>query len=104
MMSASIDRCFSFINSHTAASGHGRNGQQVRRAVTISRQTGCGAVIIAEKLSHYLQQHLPHDIIKWTVFGRKLMDKVLADHNLPNYLAQFFPEDRISYVEDMLAE
>jgi cytidylate kinase len=104
MMNASIDRCFSFINSHTLAPGHVHAEPRVRRAVTISRQAGCGAVIIAEKLADYLQQLSPHDGIKWTVFDRELMDKVLADHDLPKYLAKFLPEDRMSYVEDMLAE
>jgi cytidylate kinase len=103
MMSIGLDRCFSFVNSHVAP-GQSRTEPVVRRAVTISRQAGCGAVIIAEKLANYLQHHAPHDGIKWTVFDRELMDKVLADHNLPKYLAQFLPEDRASHVEDMLAE
>ena len=38
------------------------------------------------------------------MFDRELMDKVLADHNLPKYLAQFLPEDRASQVEDTLAD
>jgi cytidylate kinase len=104
MTNASLDRCFSFINSHTAAPGHAAVQPRVRRAVTISRQAGCGAVIIAEKLAHFLQQHSPHEDAKWTVFDRELMDKVLADHNLPKYLAQFLPEDRISQIEDTLAD
>jgi cytidylate kinase len=104
MMNATLDRCFSFINSHTAAPGHAAVESRVRRAVTISRQAGCGAVIIAEKLAHYLQQHSPHESAKWTVFDRELMDKVLADHNLPKYLAQFLPEDRASQIEDTLAD
>ena len=104
MMSASLDRCFSFINSHTVAPGRTVAPPRVRRAVTLSRQAGCGAVMIAEKLAHYLQQHSPHEEAKWTVFDRELMDKVLADHNLPKYLAQFLPEDRISQIEDTLAD
>jgi cytidylate kinase len=32
------------------------------------------------------------------------MDKVLADHNLPKYLAKFLPEDRVSQIEDTLAD
>ncbi len=103
MMNATLDRCFSFIHSHTAP-GHAAAVPQVRRAVTISRQAGCGAVIIAERLAHYLQQHSPADRVKWTVFDRELMDKVLADHNLPKYLAQFLPEDRASQIEDTLAD
>ena len=104
MMNATLDRCFSFVNSHAVTPGGVAASSRVRRAVTISRQAGCGAVIIAEKLAHYLQQHSPQEGAKWTVFDRELMDKVLADHNLPQYLAQFLPEDRISQIEDTLAD
>src|ERR1035438_8242661 len=104
MMNASLDRCFSFINSHTVAPGHAVAQPRVRRAVTISRQAGCGAVLIAEKLAHYLQQRSPQEGATLTVFDRELMDKVLADHNLPKYLAQFLPEDRASQIEDTLAD
>ncbi len=103
MMNASLERCFSFVNSHTAASGP-NPATQTRRAVTISRQAGCGALLVADKLAHYLQQHAPPGAVKWTVFDRELMDKVLADHNLPKYLAKFLPEDRASQIEDTLAD
>lgn len=104
MMNANLDRCFSFINSHTNTPAHAVAEPRVRRAVTISRQAGCGAVMVSEKLAHYLQQHSPHDGAVWSVFDRGLMDKVLADHNLPKYLAQFLPEDRASQIEDTLAD
>jgi cytidylate kinase len=104
MMNASLDRCFSFVNSHTTAPGQAAALPRTRRAVTISRQAGCGAVIIAEKLAHFLQAHSAHDAAQWTVFDRELMDKVLADHNLPKYLAKFLPEDRASQIEDTLAD
>jgi cytidylate kinase len=104
MMNATIDRCFSFINSHTAMPGHPAADSRIRHAVTISRQAGCGAVIVAEKLAKYLEQHSPPEGATWTVFDRELMDKVLADHNLPKYLAQFLPEDRVSQIEDTLAD
>jgi len=102
MMNATLDRCFSFVNSHTAP-GQAAD-RQVRRAVTISRQAGCGAVIIAEKLANLLQEQSPVEGCKWMVFDRELMDKVLADHNLPKYLAKFLPEDRASQIEDTLAD
>lgn len=104
MMNAGIERCFSFINSHAVTPGHSLAAMHTRRAVTISRQAGCGAVLIAERLAHYLQQHTPEDHAKWTVFDRDLMDKVLADHNMPKYLAKFLPEDRASQIEDTLAD
>ena len=104
MMNASLDRCFSFVHSHTATSGPAAALPRTRRAVTLSRQAGCGAVIIAEKLAHFLQLHSPHDHTQWTVFDRELMEKVLTDHNLPKYLAKFLPEDRASHIEDILAD
>ena len=101
-----LEHCLSFINSQLQSAdeskGLAKNG--VRRAVTISRQTGCGAFAIAEKLAHYLQEHSPKNVPPWTVFDRNLIDKVLEDHNLPAYLAKFLPEDRASELEDFLGE
>lgn len=103
MTNASMDTCFSFINSHTT-SGQKEAPAQVRRAVTLSRQAGCGALQVAGKLAQYLQERSPDAAAKWMVFDRELMDKVLADHNLPKYLAKFLPEDRASRIEDTLAD
>lgn len=103
MINAGLENCYSFVHSHTVP-GHVGTESQVRRAVTISRQVGCGAVIIAERLANYLQQRMPDNHAKWTVFDRELMDKVLTDHNLPKYLAQFLPEDRASRIQDTLAD
>lgn len=103
MMNASLDRCFSFVNSHTIESGRAEE-PQIRRAVTVSRQAGCGAVLIAERLADHLQRHLPQDHTQWTVFDRDLMDQVLADHNMPKYLAKFLPEDRISRIADTVED
>ncbi|MGD0348886.1 MAG: cytidylate kinase-like family protein [Verrucomicrobiota bacterium] len=76
----------------------------VCRAVTISRQAGCGALVIAEKLAQYLQAHSADNACPWTVFDRNLIDKVLEDHNLPACLAKFLPEDRVSELEDLIAD
>ena len=59
---------------------------------------------VAEKLTVLLAADGPRQNSAWTVFDRQLMDRVLADHNLPLYLAQFLPEDRISEIEDTLAD
>ena len=104
MINASLDRCLSFINSQSAPAQRAVTPVGLRRAVTVSRQAGCGAVYVAEKLAAYLQQHAPPPKVPWTIFDRNLMDQVLADHNLPAYLAKTLPEDRMSALEDMLAE
>jgi cytidylate kinase len=72
--------------------------------VTISRQTGSGAHVVAEKLAACLQTHTPSDARPWTVFDRNLVEKVLEDHNLPHRLARFMPEDRVSEIADMMDE
>jgi cytidylate kinase len=75
-----------------------------RRAVTISRQTGSGAHSVAEKLAALLRARSPIDAAPWTVFDRNLVEKVLEDHKLPQRLAQFMPEDKVSEIADTMDE
>ncbi len=106
MLDHGLEHCPSFISSQVRfADGLASPVQKnVRRAVTISRQAGCGARVVAEKLAHFLQGHSTGDARPWVVFDRNLMDKVLEDHNLPACLAKFLPEDRISELEDIMAD
>lgn len=99
---AGLDSCLSFIHGHSAPKARETIG--VKRVVTISRQAGCGAQAVAEHLARYLQQHSPPHGATWTVFDRNLMNQVLADHNLPGHLEKLLPEDRVSAIEDTLAE
>lgn len=106
MIDHGLENCPSFISSQLPGVEMAESavGRKVRRAVTISRQAGCGAQVIADKLARYLQAHSPGNACPWTVFDRNLIDKVLEDHNLPACLAKFLPEDRVSELEDLLAD
>jgi cytidylate kinase len=104
MINVNLDRCLSFINSQSTPTAHIGEAIGQRRAVTISRQAGCGAVMVAEKLANYLQEKAPTPGVKWTIFDRQLMAKVLEDHNMPACLAEFLPEDRTSAVQNLLAD
>lgn len=104
MIAANLDRCLSFINSQTGFAVKTPEALAVRHAVTISRMAGCGAVYVAEKLAKYLDEHAPKPGVKWTVFDRQLMQKVLEDHRLPMHLAKILPEDRVSWIQDTLAD
>jgi hypothetical protein len=106
MTNIGVEHCTSFISSQFQSGGTtGADAEiGVRRAVTISRQAGCGALVVAEKLARYLQERSPKHTVPWTVFDRNLMEKVLEDHDLPARLAQFLPEDRVSYLEDIMAD
>jgi cytidylate kinase len=101
-----MERCLSFINSQMR-NGKGLNGVEAPgeiRAVTISRQVGCGASAVARKLAEYLQGRRTEDEPHWTVFDRNLVELVLEEHNLPQRLAKFMPENWISEIEDTIDE
>jgi cytidylate kinase len=106
MMSLGVEHCTSFISSQFQPGGEAGAGAETaaRRTVTISRQAGCGALAIAEKLAARLQESSPKSDPPWRVFDRNLMDKVLEEHGLPAYLAKFVPEDSVSEIEDLVAE
>lgn len=100
-----LDHCLTFINCQMQPTDESvsfeKNGGR-GPAVTISRQAGCGALLVAEKLAKLLQPHSPKGAPPWTVFDRNLMDKVLEDHHLPARLAKFLPEDRVSQLQDIM--
>jgi cytidylate kinase len=95
-----FENCVAFIKSQWLA-GATRPAPSAG-AVTLSRQCGSGAHIIAEKLAARLQSGSPKDAPPWTVFDRNLVGQILEDHHLPARLAQYLPEDRTSQVEDII--
>ena len=103
----SFERCKAFIDCQLQPAAKprrtGRNGERWR-AVTISRQTGSGAHVVGEELANYLQAHSPKDAPPWTLFDRNLVEKVLEEHNLPERMAKFLAEDRISELQDTMDE
>jgi len=97
----------SYILSHLEAD---RKSQSVSRrqspgpAVTISYQTGSGAHEIAKRLAEVLQEPEPKGSVPWTVFDRHLVEKVLQEHALPKALAKLMPENRRSFIQDIMEE
>jgi cytidylate kinase len=106
MTDTGVEHCTSFIGSQFLSAWEAgiKTETGIRRAVTISRQAGCGALAVAKKLALYLPSHLPDNPAPWTVFDRDLMEKVMEDHDLPKNLARYLPEDRVSKVEDLIAD
>src|SRR5215471_12077879 len=105
---AEFERCLSFINCHlqpeSARQPVTYDAPPPKYAITISRQSGCGAHAIAEKLASVLQARTPSDAPPWTVFDRNLVEHVLAEHQMPGRLARFMPEDRMPQIDDMVGE
>lgn len=101
-----FENCLSFINCQAQSAGtlgSHLEGHR-RRAITISRQAGSGAHAIAEKLITRLRCGCPGHGCPWAVFDSNLVGKVLEDHNLPERLARFMPEDQVSEISDTMDE
>ncbi|HVM47364.1 MAG TPA: cytidylate kinase-like family protein [Candidatus Acidoferrum sp.] len=73
-------------------------------AITLSYQTGAGAHEMAEELALILQRHESTATPAWTVFDRELVERVLEDHQLPRSIARYMPEDRRSFIRDVMDE
>jgi cytidylate kinase len=107
MTQMGLDKCPPFISSQmqpNAASLPASEGRGRRLAITISRQTGCGAHIVGERVAQHLHLRFPDETRPWAVFDRNLVEKVLDDHNLPRRLERFMPEDKMSEFTDVLEE
>jgi cytidylate kinase-like protein len=102
-----LERCLSFINCQLqpprGETPANRNGQH-RPVITLSRQSGSGAHLIAQNLLELLSANGGKDACPWAVFDRNLVEKVLEDHHLPSHMAKFMPEDKISEISDTMDE
>lgn len=57
---------------------------------------------MAERLAGMLKQADPNRLQPWTVLDRQLVERALEEHHLPLQLAKKMPEDKRSYVDDVL--
>lgn len=73
-------------------------------AITISQLTGSGAHDIAQRAADILQQSETDPKARWKLFDRELVKTALEEHNLPSRFEKYMPEDRRSYVDDVLDE
>ncbi len=100
------DKCLSFIRCdlNSPARAWFPNNATLAPTVTLSRQTGCDAAVVAGELAGLLQARDSADPCHWTVFDRNLVDRVLEEHKLPAEIAKFMPEDRVSAIQDAVEE
>lgn len=73
-------------------------------AITISRQTGARGIAICEKLHSKLQERSKKDSLPWTLYDSQLGKKILKDHNLPERLLKFIPDDSVGELEATINE
>ena len=95
------------LRGYIGAQGHRVQKKHLSQlpVVTISRESGAGAVTIARLLAKELdRRRADADDPPWTVFNRHLVEKVLEDHELPTTLKRFMPEDVTSNLKDAVEQ
>jgi hypothetical protein len=98
-----LEHCFDYIRRQSQSQLPSEmHPEEPRRMITISRQAGTRAHGLAQELVARLQAGAPSGSCPWTVFDRDLVDRVLQEHDLPNRLAAYMPEDRVSEISDIL--
>ena len=101
-----LDAYKGYFEAHTrlAAEETGR----ALPVVTISRETGAGAITVAGLVAKRLNlRHKDKEHCPWTVFDQNLVEKVLEDHEMPATYKRFVTEDAPLFnlkgvVEEML--
>jgi len=103
MHAALFDSCKGYIQAH--ADRPAKPQPSKLPSITISRETGAGAVIIGQKILEIMQAD-HRGPIPWALFDRNLVEKIIEDHHLPKTIKKFMPEnvrfELTSAVEELL--
>ena len=95
--------CRAYLQSHRPLST--RKEKTELPVVTISRESGAGALKIGELTAQLLNEgSKKSDAPPWTVFDKNLVERVLEDQHLPENLRQFLPEDVLPMFSSALEE
>lgn len=68
--------------------------------VTISRQAGAGGTSVGQQLVAYLNENDLSNNIKWTLYDKNLIEKVIEEHHLPDTFRTFLKEEKISEIQN----
>ena len=82
----------------------GRRHRLANPFITISRETGAGAALLGRLLVPLLDETLSEEGRGWMFLDKNLLAHVLSRHHLPERLAEFLPEDRVSEIQAVIGE
>ena len=100
MAIGSYEKCKHYIDAHSPLIEDFQTRAHHYPCITVSRETGAGAEMVCEELIKILESLSEADEINWTYFDRELIEKVLADHNLPKQLNKYMKEDKYRYLSE----
>ena len=72
--------------------------------LTISRQTGAGASSVGEKFIEIISKAPTDCNCEWAYFDKNLIEKVIADYNLPDFFSGLKVEDKYSGIEPIFKD
>lgn len=99
-----FEKCRDYLLAQ-AMSDCNKQGRPPLCAVTLSRETGAGAITIGRLVADYLERKQGGDVpCPWAVFDRNLVRTVLSEHKLPETLECYMPEGAVNSVHDVLEE
>lgn len=103
MKATSFSKCLTYIEAQERSPKSGSKVSPLP-AITISREAGAGGTSVATRLVEILEARKDKRGAPWTVFDQNLVEKVLQDHDLPERIRQFMPEDVRSVVTGAVEE
>jgi cytidylate kinase len=102
MIYSLFDSCKSYISAQ--AEHAAQKTKQMLPSVTISRETGAGAVSVAKLVAAEMEKRVKTPDYPWAIFDRNLVERVLEDHDLPKRIKRFMPEDAMPEFRSALEE
>lgn len=92
MKATSFSKCLTYMEAQERAPKAAKTVAPLP-AITISREAGAGGISVATRLAEILEARKNKRGAPWTVFDQNLVERVLQDHDLPERIRQFMPED-----------
>jgi cytidylate kinase len=78
--------------------------KEKRPAITISRETGAGAITIGQMVTDSFQSLEKGASHSWALFDQNIVKAVIEDQRLPNYLEEFIKEEGKPALKDAFEE
>lgn len=72
--------------------------------VTISRETGAGGIQFGDLLVDYLNKYDTKRKNDWKIFDKNILEQIVKDHDLPNEMAKYISEKKVSEMQDVIEQ
>jgi cytidylate kinase len=98
MAVGSYEKCKRYIESHSPGTEKPVKSRKIYPCISVSRETGAGAQAVCKELIKILDSKSEKNENQWTYFDRRLIEKVLEDHNLPKQVSEYMVEDKFRHL------